>query len=212
MNVRCPYCGCCYEIDVEMLGNPIGNPKLGYGWWLRCYKCHKKWWLKNTFVEKSVNTPIKADKNAKIERISSLVRRRRCQNKSRVKKVIVLGLLLVAIGFAYQERAVFYDYLLIKAKKLSENVNSKVMIADVKYDIDENNLIKVFGNLVNYDERMIAKINGVKVSIYDDKSMILSWNEEFEDMKILPHQKIPFSTSKQLPGDVKDMRVEVSIF
>ncbi|MDR2666577.1 MAG: hypothetical protein LBB34_00450, partial [Holosporales bacterium] len=63
MNVKCPYCSCCYEISMDLLKQPIGHEKLGYGWWLRCYKCHKKWWLRNSVVEGQMNSPLRADKN-----------------------------------------------------------------------------------------------------------------------------------------------------
>ena len=214
MNVKCPYCGCSYELSNDMLKEPIGNEKLGYGWWLRCYKCHKKWWLKNTTVEKTINTPIRADKQAKIERISSLSRRRHPTSKRKTGclKYIILLTLIGGAALCYQYRNVFYDYLLIKAKRLSENVISKVTMTDVRYEVDDNNMLTVSGDVVNYDERMVSKVNGIKISVFDDKSMILSWNNEFDDFKILPQQKVPFNASKQLPGDVKDMRVEVSIF
>ena len=214
MNVKCPYCNCSYELNNNMLREPIGDEKLGYGWWLRCYKCHKKWWLKNTTVERTINTPLKADKQAKIERISKLSKRPQKNSKPKRSfgKYIILAILLGGIALCYQYRSVFTDYLLIKAKKLSESVISKVTMTDVKYEVDDNNMLTVSGDIVNYDERMISKVNGIKISVFDDKSMVISWDSEFDDLKILPQQKVPFNVTKQLPGDVRDMRVEVSVF
>jgi len=214
MNIKCPYCGCCYEVSNDMLKEPIGNEKLGYGWWLRCYKCHKKWWLKNSTVENS-NTPPTFDKLDKIGRISALTKKRqstRGNPKSRLTKCIILVIVLGAIGLCYQYRSVFYDYLITKAKRLSDSVVSKVALTDVKYDIEDGNMLRITGNVINYDERIISRINGVRISVLDDKSMVLTWGNDFEDFKILPQQKVPFSASKQLPGEIKNMRVEVSIF
>ncbi len=216
MNVKCPYCGCCYEINNDILQKPIGNEKLGYGWWLRCCKCHKKWWLKHSFVEESINTPLKVDKQSKIDKISSLTKNSKKQkpknsNTKKIWKYITFTALICILGLSYQYRTTFYDYLINKARKLSENVSSKIVMTDVKYTL-ENNVITVTGNIINDDERIISKINGVKVSAFDSDVNILSWNTEFERMNILPQQKVPFSTSKPLPSNVKNMHIEVSIF
>ena len=218
MNVKCPYCGCCYELGTDILKNPIGNEKLGYGWWLRCYRCKRKWWLKNTAVEMAMNTPIKVDKSAKIRRISELSRNSRKTHPSDAKryvglwKYVALLLFIGGILLCYQNRTIFYDFLIKKAKYLSESVVNKVAMSDVKYEVTLGNMLTVTGDILNYDERVIARVNGVKISVYDDKSLVLAWNNEFENMQILPQQKVPFSVNKQLPGDIKDIRVEVSIF
>ena len=112
----------------------------------------------------------------------------------------------------YHNRTIFYDFLIRKAKYLSESVVNKVALSNVKYEITLGNMLTVTGDILNYDERVIARVNGVKISVYDDKSLVLAWNNEFENMQILPQQKVPFSVNKQLPGDIKDIRVEVSIF
>lgn len=216
MNLKCPYCGCCYEINNGILKEPIGNEKLGYGWWLRCCKCHKKWWLKHSLVEESENTPLKADKQKKIKKISSLTKNNKKPkpqnpNIKKIWKYLILATLICAVGLGYQYRTTFYGYLVNKAKRLSENVANKIVMTDVKYTI-ENNMVNISGNIANDDERIISKINGVKISVLDGKNEVLSWNTEFDGMNILPQQKIPFSSSKKLPENVKDMHIEVSIF
>lgn len=215
MNLKCPYCGCDYDIGAEILKNPIGSEKLGYGWWLRCYRCKRKWWLKNTAVEIEMNTPIKVDKSRQIQRISSLSKKKAFCKKRCIFKTWTCVIWLSIIGsclLGYQYRSVFYQFLIEKARHLSENVAGKITMTDVKYELIVGNTITVTGNILNYDERTITKVNGVKISVFDDQSLIMTWNNDFEDLRILPQQKIPFSASKQLPRDIKNIRVEVSIF
>ncbi len=165
-----------------------------------------------------MNTSIKVDKSAKIRRISELSRNSRkthtrdAKRYARLWKYVVLLLFIGSIVLCYHNRTIFYDFLIRKAKYLSESVVNKVALSNVKYEITLGNMLTVTGDILNYDERVIARVNGVKISVYDDKSLVLAWNNEFENMQILPQQKVPFSVNKQLPGDIKDIRVEVSIF
>ncbi len=215
MNVKCPYCGCGYDIGADILKNPIGSEKLGYGWWLRCYRCKRKWWLKNTSVEIAMNTPIKVDKLKQIQRISSLSKKKTTFVKRYSFKIWMCIIWLSIIGgcvIGYQYRSVFYKFLVEKARRLSENVAGKITMTDVKYELMADNTVTVTGNILNYDERAITKVNGVRVSVFDGQSLIMTWNNDFDDLRILPQQKIPFSASKQLPKDITNIRVEVSIF
>ena len=215
MNVKCPYCGCGYDIGADILKNPIGSEKLGYGWWLRCYRCKRKWWLKNTSVEIAMNTPIKVDKLKQIQRISSLSKKKTTFGKRHSFKIWMCIIWLSIIGgcvIGYQYRSVFYKFLVEKARRLSENVAGKITMTDVKYELMADNTVTVTGNILNYDERAITKVNGVRVSVFDGQSLIMTWNNDFDDLRILPQQKIPFSASKQLPKDIANIRVEVSIF
>lgn len=215
MNVKCPYCGCGYELGTDVLKNPIGNEKLGYGWWLRCYRCKRKWWLKNISVEIEMNPQIKVDKLAQIQRISAFAKKNSTSGTKYSHRVWRYIILLMIIGVAilcYQYRAVFCDFLIEKAKHLSENVAGKLAMADVKYDISIGDMLTVTGNILNYDERTITKVNGVRISVFDDKSLILNWDNSFDDLRILPQQKVPFSVTKQLPQGIKNIRVKVSVF
>ncbi len=215
MNLKCPYCGCGYDIGAEILKSPIGSEKLGYGWWLRCYRCKRKWWLKNTSVEIAMNPPIKIDKLKQIQRISSLSKKKAVFGKRCSIKTWTCVMWLLIIGscaLGYQYRSVFYKFLIEKARHLSETVAGKITMTDVKYELMVDNTITVTGSILNYDERAITKVNGVKISVFDGQSLVITWNNDFEDLRILPQQKIPFSASKQLPKDIKNIRVEVSFF
>ena len=217
MNVKCPYCECSYELGADILKEPVGNEKLGYGWWLRCYRCKRKWWLRNTIVEMEMNTPIKVDKTAKIQRISALSRKRPKTANTKTRsikwwKYAIYATLIIAVIMCYYHKTIFYNFLLKKAQHLSENVISKVTMLDVKYDISPDNMLTVTGDISNYDEKVIAKVNGLKVTVFDNKSVVISWSNDFDNLRILPQQKSPFSVNKQLPGDIKDIRVEVSVY
>ena len=217
MNVKCPYCECSYELGADILKDPVGNEKLGYGWWLRCYRCKRKWWLRNTVVEMEMNTPIKVDKTAKIQRISALSRKRPKTANTKTRsikwwKYAIYATLIITVIMCYYHKTIFYNFLLKKAQHLSENVISKVTMLDVKYDISPNNMLTVTGDISNYDEKVIAKVNGLKVTVFDNKSVVIAWSNDFDNLRILPQQKSPFSVNKQLPGDIKDIRVEVSVY
>ena len=215
MNVKCPYCGCSYDLGSDVLKQPIGDERLGYGWWLRCFKCKKKWWLKNTAVEIRLNTPIKADKLTKIKKISELSKKhseKEIKNGRNSLIYIIYAILISCTILCYQYRAIFFDFLINKAQNLSENIKGKVALTDVRYDISTGNMITITGNVINYDESMVSKVNGVKISIYDADKLILTWNNEFEEFKILPQQKVPFAVTKQLTQDIKEIKVEVSFY
>ena len=216
MNVKCPYCGCCYEINQNLLGDPIGNEKLGYGWWLRCYRCHKKWWLKNSYVEQTSNTPLKADKTAKIGRLKTLIKKhdkeRKPYNFGRFLKYIFWIILILGICLCYYFKDNFLNYINAKALHLRENISNKFDLSNVKYNIDKDNVITVTGNINNRDSKNILTVNGLKVNILRQNEKIDTWNNEFEGGVILPQQSMPFSSSKRLQGNTENITVEVLIY
>ncbi len=216
MNVKCPYCGCCYEINQNLLGDPIGNEKLGYGWWLRCYRCHKKWWLKNSYVEQTSNTPLKADKTAKIGRLKTLIKKhdkeRKPYNFGRFLKYIFWIILILGICLCYYFKDNFLNYINAKALHLRENISSKFDLSNVKYNIDKDNVITVTGSINNRDSKNILTVNGLKVNILRQNEKIDTWNNEFEGGVILPQQSMPFSSSKRLQGNTENITVEVLIY
>ena len=225
MNVKCPYCGCVYNINYDMLKNPIGSEKLGYGWWLRCYKCQKKWWLKNSAVEMSANSPLIADRQAKIDKILQLNGNKREQrspkktvNLWKIFKYVVLLMILLAIGGIIYNKEMFHRFLLDKANHLSVNLASKLTMTDVRYFIEEDRETKaitltVKGKIVN-DDRNVAKLRGVKIFVMDSSGKeIKSWDAELKYGYIVSGDSLDFSTSKSLSEKVdNNIRVDVSIF
>jgi len=215
MNVKCPYCGCCYEIDYDVLGNPMGNEKLGYGWWLRCYRCHRKWWLKNSYIEEKINTPLKADKTAKIDRLSSFMRKKHKNQKhsfAKIFKYITFIILGLCAATCYCFRDNFLSYINTKAIHLRENISNKFELNNVKYNIDKDNVITVTGNIINRDSKNILTVSGVRINIFNQNKKIDSWNNEFEGGAVLPQQSMPFSSSKHLQGNTENIIVEVLIY
>ena len=220
MNVKCPYCGCSYDVSSDLLKNPTGNEKLGYGWWLRCYRCHKRWWLKNSTVEMQMNTPLVADKQSKIDKISKLKARNRQQNKTntwKIVKYIILLSVVVFAGISYYNKDVFYNYLLTKAKHLSASMAGKLLMKDVKYTFSEgtsadNVKIVVEGKLINED-RVVAKLRGIKVSVFNSEGKELkSWNSALSAGYIVAGDSMSFSTFEFIAKQSSDIKVDVSIF
>jgi hypothetical protein len=104
----------------------------------------------------------------------------------------------------------FNNYLISKARYISQSVVKKIVMTDVKYAMEDNKL-SVTGNIVNED-KIIAQITGVKIAVFDRNSEVFSWNAELETNSILPEQKISFSSTKPCPKEIKNIRVEVSVF
>jgi hypothetical protein len=215
MNVKCPYCSCVYNIDMDLLRNPSGDEHLGYGWWLRCCKCHKKWWLRNTDIERAFNTPLTADRQSRIDRLSALSSRKANDKRPKVRgyvttKIAVFMLIVTCVYALYLNRHVFYDYILVKARRVSERATPKISVTDVKYVVVDANIV-VTGAVVNND-MVVARVGGVKVTVFDGDSTVLSWSSPIEPSTLPPEQRTEFSTKHDIPDSVKSMRVEVSIF
>ncbi|MDR1609399.1 MAG: hypothetical protein LBR78_00900 [Holosporales bacterium] len=215
MNVKCPYCNCIYNIDMDLLRNPSGDEHLGYGWWLRCYKCHKKWWLKNTDVERAFNTPLTADKQSRIDRLSALSNRKTGGKRPKPRgyvtaKIAVFMLIATCVYALYLNRHVFYDYIIAKARRVSESATPKISVTDVKYEVTDARIV-VTGTVVN-DDMVVARVGGVMVTVFDGDSEVLSWKSPIEPNTLPPEQRAEFSMKHDIPDGVKSMRVEVSIF
>ncbi|MDR0640353.1 MAG: hypothetical protein LBF65_01295 [Holosporales bacterium] len=216
MNVRCPYCGCCYEISSDLLKNPIGDEKLGYGWWLRCFKCNKKWWLKNSDIVLQSERSLKADKNAKVENLSRLLPKQRKRRKSRFFVRYLSVILIVLLGtLAFYKWDLFRDYLLDRIKHLSQITSNKLTMLDVKYTTSniENNGIKIFvTGMIKNEDNVVAKVKGIKVTIFDGDREVKSWTSSLQAEFVVPHDSMSFSTANTLDRAIENMKVEVSIF
>jgi hypothetical protein len=218
VNIKCPYCGCSYEIDSDLLKAPIGNEKLGYGWWLRCYKCQKKWWLKNTDVAMYMDMPLRADKVAKIEKLSRLARKGQpVPKKIYWMKYLFIILIIATIAISYYKRDLFYNYIANKAKHLSEAIVPKLTMKDVKYmlePIENENKYKIIvtGKIINED-KIVAKFKGIEFSVYDsNNNNIKSWVKNFETDFILVDDSIEFSSTETIEKPIDNIKVNVAIF
>ena len=222
MNIKCPYCGCNYEITGHLLKTPIGSEKLGYGWWLRCYKCQKKWWLKHSTVEKQMNSPLMADKESKINKISKLGLRNKeiKKKKTNIRKIIKYGILLIiisTIGISIVNRNSFYEYILLKAKRLTGSVANNLVLNNVKYFIDKTSIdgnmkITVEGQITNKGNS-VTKVNELRASVFDSSGKkIKSWNFASKDSFVVAGDTIEFSTRETLPKQMGDVKVDISVF
>jgi hypothetical protein len=215
MNIKCPYCGCCYNIDNSLLQNPVGNEKLGYGWWLRCHRCNKKWWLHNSIVADELG-PLKADKQEKIDKLSRLI-------KDKPKKIstprsgwVTLPLILFLVGASacaiYFNRDVFYEYVIGKTNHILHSEASSVLLENVRYTLKEqsgNGVINVSGVIKN-EGKVVVKLKGIRVSIFDGSVLVQSSDSPLQPDFILPDDNLDFSVDYQLAREIKDIRIEVS--
>jgi hypothetical protein len=215
MNVKCPYCGCCYNVNSNLLQNPIGNEKLGYGWWLRCHKCRKKWWLQNSVVAEG-GAPLKADRSAKIDQLSRLVRKQkesRSVAKRRLTAPLSIVLFIVFAYLAYLNKDVFCKYLIGKIEHVSQGLAQKIVMENVKYVIREQSgksMINISG-IIRNEDRTVAKISGVKITIFDGDAKVKTWDNSLDPGFILPGDNLSFSIDEQLDVQTDNIRVEVSI-
>lgn len=219
MNVRCPYCGCSYNIDVDSLPKPIGDTKLGYGWWLRCCKCHKKWWLKNLSVQVHANSPIKADVSGKIDRLSKLKKQKSTpKTYEKMWKFIRYFLFIVLVGgvaIGIYNREFFVGYFKQKIERLSSNMTFKLRMLDVQYSLkvdSQNNIVLVVSGKIINDDRNVLKLRGVKVTAYDqNNNEVTSWIENIESGFIISGETLDFTTERVINKPEGNIRVEVSI-
>ncbi|MDR1476310.1 MAG: hypothetical protein LBI20_03260 [Holosporales bacterium] len=220
MNVKCPYCGCNYEIRSDVLKDPIGNDKLGYGWWLRCFKCQKKWWLKKSNVEIAMEKSIKVDRRDKIARISKLSGKRANQAK-KIKTVrfinyfLFLALIMAAI-IVFYHRDVFTGYLMDRAKRLSKNTYKDITMNDVQYNVlqsaDGHGFRVSVTGIIKNENNSITKLQGVKITVFDGQNEVKSWNAALQCGYVVPKDSLHFSTEDTIEKMPDDMRVEVSVF
>ncbi|MDR2598354.1 MAG: hypothetical protein LBC25_01370 [Holosporales bacterium] len=221
MNVKCPYCGCCYDIQLDVLKNPIGNERLGYGWWLRCFRCKKKWWLKKSDISLELEKSIKANRSDQIAKISKLNKKRRGRARTKpiflspINCILIVTIILTAVVVFYH-RDVFTGYLIERAKRLSKNTRQNITMSDVRYNVskaEDNEGFKVFvTGIIKNDDNAVAKLRGVKITIFDGENEIKSWNSALQCDYIVPKDSLSFSTENMIDKTPDDIRVEVSIF
>jgi hypothetical protein len=220
MNIKCPYCGCCYEINNSTLKNPIGNEKLGYGWWLRCFRCQKKWWLKSSAVAIEMEQSVMANRRDKIARISKLTRKKKRKDKSFWRGKLInysVYFVLITCGVvAFINKNVFIEYLADKAKYLSRKTRTNFTMSNVQYNVsrsDDNKDIKVFvSGVIKNEDASIAKLGGVRITIFDGKERVKSWDVSLQSDYIVPRDSLSFSTTNTIDSMPQDIKVEVSIF
>ncbi|MDR0630793.1 MAG: hypothetical protein LBF70_02060 [Holosporales bacterium] len=214
MNVKCPYCGCCYKLNHSLLRDPIGNENLGYGWWLRCYKCNKKWWLRNSTFISETETELKADQQAKINNLSRLIKiKKERKAEKNFAWILMIIFLMVTACFAYLNKDVFYRYMAKKIEHISKSFTSKLVMLNIRYVITPSSgedLINVKGTIKN-DDRTVAQINGIRITIFDKELQIKTWDTHLNSNAILPGDSINFSINNSIEKNIENIRVEVSI-
>ena len=211
MKVTCPYCNCHYDIRPEMLKEPIGNVKLGFGWWLRCYKCQRKFWLSNTKVTQLTATPIKANRKRKIRKISKFGFTLKNRNNKRFYLISTIFVILSAIG--YYERDVFKNLVLHRISNITKSTITSLQLANIAYrleTVDNKNKIYITGFILN-NTTTIIPINGLKVVIYSNGKEMTSWKINPDAKNAIPGDKIFFSNEHVIEQIYPNIQVGVSV-
>lgn len=214
MNVKCPYCGCSYSIDTDALPKALGDEKLGYGWWLRCCKCHKKWWLPNHDVQ-VLNSPklvaSRRETKGKIVDKGDLLKKFRFG----IYAFTVIGTFLIM--FLTYNLNIIKTFMSKKAEHLLNTVLVKLKILNVQYSMEgipedpDSVVVNVSGQILNED-RNILQIGGVKVSVYGvNNEIIATWVDNFSKNYIMSGESINFETKKTIRRIDDQIRVDISV-
>jgi hypothetical protein len=118
--------------------------------------------------------------------------------------------------FLYLGKDSISGYIVSKARRIAENTANHLIMTDVQYILskpDDNGMVKAFvsGVIRNKDQNM-ARLEGVRVSIYDGTKELKTWDTVLSRDYIIPGESLNFSTTNVLKNPPKDLRVEVSIF
>ena len=211
MRVTCPYCNCHYDIRPEILKEPIGNVKLGYGWWLRCYKCQKKFWLSSTRVMQITATPIKANRRKQIKNISNFkVSLRKGKN---IKFYIISSVIILSSIIGYYGRDTFKNIIINRISNITKSTITSLQLANISYrleTVDNKHKIYITGFIVN-NTATIIPINGLKVIIYSNGKEMTSWQITPDAKNAIPGDKIFFSNERVIEKIYPNIQVGVSI-
>ncbi|MBR1944356.1 MAG: hypothetical protein IJ848_02680 [Alphaproteobacteria bacterium] len=211
MKVTCPYCNCHYDIRPEILKEPIGNVKLGFGWWLRCYKCQKKFWLSNTKVAQLTATPIKANRTRQVKNISKL--KINLKKKSNKTFYIISSIIVIISLFGYYKRDVFKNIVVNRISSITKSTITSLQLANIAYrleTVDNQNKIYITGFILN-NTATIIPINGLKVVIYSNGKEMTSWKINPDAKNAIPGDKIFFSSEQVIDKIYPNIQVGVSI-
>ena len=211
MRVTCPYCNCHYDIRPEILKEPIGDVKLGFGWWLRCYKCQKKFWLSNTKVMQLTATPVKANRNRQVRNISRFnVNLRKKSNK----KFYIISSVIVLLSVAgYYNRDAFSNLVVNRISSINKSTITSLQLANIAYrleTVDNQNKMYITGFILN-NTATIIPVNGLKVVVYSNGKEMTSWIIKPDAKNAIPGDRIFFSNEKIIEKIYPNIQVGVSI-
>lgn len=210
MRIRCPYCDCFYDIHPDTLGKPVGHEKLGFGWWLRCYQCQKKFWLKSTFVINTGFSPIKADNRMAINKLSKFTHKNRKQNKNKrnYSIYIVILLLIIAGSVCYTHINYIRDFFVTKINHFTAFATTSLQLSNITYRIDKVNgqyCVAVMGNIIN-NTNTIMSYSGIRIVLLRGNSEFASWTYEPDVKTVIPGDKVVFNTDRLfeiVPSNIK---------
>ena len=211
MKVTCPYCNCHYDIRPEILKEPIGDVKLGFGWWLRCYKCQKKFWLSNTKVMQLTATPVKANRNRQVRNIS--IFNGNLRKKSNKKFYIISSVIVLLSVAGYYNRDAFSNLVVNRISSINKSTITSLQLANIAYrleTVDNQNKMYITGFILN-NTATIIPVNGLKVVVYSNGKEMTSWIIKPDAKNAIPGDRIFFSNEKIIEKIYPNIQVGVSI-
>lgn len=212
MRIRCPYCDCRYDIHPDTLSNPVGHERLGFGWWLRCYQCQKKFWLKSTTVINTGFSPIKADSANTIRRISNFSHRKVKSNKRNYTAYILI--ILTIIGYVcYANMGYIRNFFITKMNHFTAFAATNLQLSNIIYridKIDKKYRVAIMGNIEN-KTNTIMSYNGVRILLLSGSLEFASWTYEPDVKSVIPGEKVVFNTDRLLDTAPSNIRVLVRI-
>jgi hypothetical protein len=223
MSLKCPYCECEYDISIESLPKPLGDEKLGYGWWVRCSKCQKKWWVRSSVMQAesqpSNQTRLSAARNQKISRLQEA--NKKCKRKIREEKatsispqIFVLAGLAVLVVFCFINKDLIHQTISKKLMDLSSNLTPNISLHDVQYylefpkedeSLEVGPILHVLGSIVN-KEKSVAKVKGVKIRVFKNAEnpsekeggLIDEWTYTPDAPHLTPGALVKFHSEKEI--------------
>lgn len=224
MNLKCPYCGCEYDIDTGSLPAPAGDDRLGYGWWLRCFRCHKKWWTPNADAQMNLESQLSISEQDRIDRLSRFRERVAKQghaHKSKTWKLLFKFIVCIAIssifvGGIYFNRSYIYNYVTQKAIVLRRNLDRHIILEDVSSKVDDlpgdKLKVSVSGKVTNNDQG-IVKITGIRIKLIDLNTgdNVLYWDELFKKNYLVGRESLGFNFEKELGGVKAPVKVDIVV-
>ena len=230
MHIKCPYCNCDYDIRSNTLGEAIGNIELGYGWWLRCYKCHKKFWLSNTKVINFDLSPVKANKQEKIKQLETLVPKKTNKKKHKIKwnYIILLISAIASVSLCIYKRVAIQNFFNQKILNFIRKNETNLQLKNVSYRLYQNeghNKIYLCGYIVN-NTKSIMSFNYLRVFVTVSNNnannndtasnnitnnIIASWNIEPNVKNIIPGDKLFFASDVFINNFPPNFQVNISL-
>ena len=165
-------------------------------------------------------SPIKADRQRKIDNISKLTQSKKSKNKLHKRKYkqniihyVILSILLILGGITYYKQDIIKSFFVQRLINIRKSTVTSLQLTNISYrieNVEDKNKIYVTGFIVN-NTSSIMSINSLKVTLYSNNREMTSWQIEPDAKSIIPGDKVFFSSEKILDNIYPDLKVGVNI-